>query len=126
MEKPVFLNVLHVEEITQCVMASGLSPLMSDTSIPWDQCVTGPLQLTAPMEAVRTMYPDLSAAVMRNVPMDVLAPTVLITSNASTMNIVNAPWMLTVTTLMRSATCLLHIHLRTVPTVWMLNVKEVC
>ena len=126
MEKPVFLNVLLVVLITQCAMASGPSPLMSDISIPWDQCVTGPPPLTAPMEAVRTMYPGLSAAVMRNVPMDVLAPTVLITSNASTMNIVNALWMLTVITLMRSATCLLHIHLRTVPTVWMHNVKEVC
>ena len=125
MEKPVFLNVHLVVLITQCAMASGLSPLMSDISIPWDQCVTGPLQLTAPMEAVRTRNPDLSAAVMKSATMAALLLTAPTTSSVSMMSTVTALWTLTVTLMMESATFLLPTPMTHVPTALMDNAKEV-
>ena len=125
MEKPVFLNVHLAVLITQCAMASGLSPLMSDISILWDQCVTGPLQLTAQMEAVRTRNPDQSAAVMRSATMAAQLLTAPTTSSVSMMSTVTVLWTLTVTLMMESATFLLPTPMTRVPTALMDNAKEV-
>ena len=123
--KPVFLSVLLVEETTQCAMASGLSPLIKIISIPWDQCVTGPPPLTAPMENVRTRSPDLSAAVMKSATMAALPPTAPTTSSASMMSTVTVLWILTVTLMMESATFLLPTPMTHVLTALMDNAKEV-
>ena len=119
------LSVLHVEEITQCAMASGPSPLMSDSSILLAPPVTGPPPLTAPMEAVRTRSPDLSAAVMRSATMAALLLTAPTTSSVSMMSTVTVLWTLTVTPMMESATFLLPTPMTHVPTALMDNAKEV-
>ena len=119
------LSVLLVEEITQCAMASGPSPLMSDSNILLAPPVTGPPPLTAQMEAVRTRSPDLSAAVMKSATMAALLLTAPTTSSVSMMSTVTVLWILTVTLMMESATSLLPTPMTHVPTALMDNAKEV-